>query len=104
MKAEEYRVEINRGQDPHKDGIIRAAHFQAVLVVGQVTGSYGASQMCIAQECMGALFALDAERARTLVKAWCDEMHGQPKDLAAENEALRRFVAAEEVHRAGRKS
>lgn len=104
MKAEEYQVAIDRESDPQRDRIVRQAHFQAVCLAGHATGTYGSAQMAIAQECIGAMFALDADGARMLIKAWCDELHGAPKDLDAENEALRRFTAAEEVHRAGRRA
>jgi hypothetical protein len=104
VKAEEFRVAIDRESNPQKDAYVRQVHLNAVILVGHVTGSYGASQMALAQECVGAMFALDPDGARMLVKTWCDELHGGEKDLAAENEALRRFAAAEEVIRAGRKS
>lgn len=101
MKAKAYEVAIDREPDEQKNLRIRQVHMQAVILAGDVTGGYGAAQMALAQECIGAMFSLDPEGAKMLVSAWCAELHGADKDLAAENEALRRFSAAEKVIRAG---
>lgn len=103
MKADVYEVSINREPDAEADNRIRQVHQQAVILMSDITGGYGAAQMALAQECIGAMFRLDREGAKMLVSAWNAELHGADKDLAAENEALRRFSAAEDVIRAGRK-
>ncbi len=104
MKPKEFSVAIDRDSNPVKDAYIQQVHLQAVIQIGGVCGGYGVSQMALAQHCVGSMFALDNEAARMLLKAWCDELHGAPKDIAAENEAIRRMAAAEEIMRAGRRS
>lgn len=103
MKAEPYEIEIDREPGQQQEAYVRQVHRRAVIAVSAVTGGYGASQVTLAQECIGALFSLDREGAKMLVAAWSAELHGAKKDLATENEALRRFAAAEDVIRAGRK-